>query len=83
VRTVANVGDGKASEVSPWRRVDLKQHVIGLAWQSASARGGDGYLDVAIGNSQLAITGRSETAAISELQIAVDGDIPWLVPIEP
>ena len=83
VRTVANVGDGKASEVSPWRRVDLKQHVIGLAWQSASASGGDGYLDVAIGNSQLAITGRNETAAISELQIAVDGDIPWLVPIEP
>jgi len=83
VRTLVSGSDGKVNEASPWRRVDLKQHVIGVAWQSASARAGDGFLNVAIGNAQLAVTNRSETASISELQIATEGDIAWLVPIEP
>ena len=82
MRTLVGV-EGVFTGVSPWRRIDLKQHVIGLAWQSASAHGGDGFFNVAIGNSQLELTGRNESASINELQIAVEGDIPWLVPIGP
>ena len=82
-RTLTSTGNDVFSDVSSWQRIDLKQHVIGLSWQSASARGGDGLLNVATGNSQMSVTGRSETALLSELQIEVAGDIPWLVPIEP
>lgn len=83
MRIVTSVGDGVFSDVSPWRTVDLKQHVMGLAWQSASARGGDGYLHVATGNSQMSITGRNVKDPVTQLQVAVKNNIPWLVPIAP
>ncbi len=81
-RTLTRVGDGVFRDVSPWRTVDLKQHVLGLAWQSASARGGDGYLNVATGNSQISITGHDVKEPVTQLQVAVKNDIPWLVPID-
>jgi hypothetical protein len=83
MRTLTSIGDGVFSDVSPWRAVDLKQHLLTLDWQSASARGNDGYLNVQAPGSQLLVAGRNAKDPVTRLQIAVENNIPWLVPIEP
>jgi Domain of unknown function DUF11 len=81
MRTVTSTGDRLVSDVSAWRTVDLKQHVLNLGWQSASARDDDAHLSVAAGNLQMSATGHALTEPLRQLHIAVENDIPWLVPI--
>lgn len=83
MRTLTSGSDGAFSDVSPWRTVDLKQHILNLDWQSASARGSDGYLNVAAGNSQMTAAGRNVKESVTQLHITLENNIPWLVPIEP
>jgi len=81
LRTQTNPGNGAPHDVSAWRTVDLKQYVLSLDWQSASARGHDGYLNVAAGSSQMSPSAHDVKEPATQLQIAVENDIPWLVPI--
>jgi hypothetical protein len=81
LRTQTNPGNGAPHDVSAWRTVDLKQHVLSLDWQSASARGHDGYINVAAGNSQMSPSTHDVKEPATQLQIAVENDIPWLLPI--
>jgi hypothetical protein len=81
MRTVTRTADG-ISEASAWQTGDLKQHVLSLAWQSAAA-GNDGRLSVAAGSSHMAVAARNAKDSVTQLQIAVKNDIPWLVPIQP
>ncbi len=81
MRTLTKSADGVSSDVSPWRVIDLKQHLLNLDWQSASARGNDGYLSVAAGNSQMSPSPHNVTEAATQLHIAVENGVPWLVPV--
>ena len=81
-RTLTGAGEGKGRDVSAWRAIDLKQHALNLDWQSASARGNDGYVNVAAGNSQMAPSTHNVKEAATQLQISVENNIPWLVPIQ-
>jgi len=83
MRTLTNTGDGAFSDVSSWRIIDLKQHVLNIDWQSASSHGNDGYLNVAAGNSPMSPSPHNVKESATQLQIAVQNEIPWLVPIEP
>lgn len=83
MRTVTRAGDGVASEVSPWQTGNLKQSILSLGWQSASAHGSDGRLDVSAGNVRMSAAARNVTQPVTQLQIAVENNIPWLVPIAP
>ena len=79
MRTLTTIDDSAFSTVSPWTAVDLKQHRLTLSWQSASAAGDDGFLRV----GTLPPAANNARAPLSELRIAVDNSIPWLVPIAP
>jgi hypothetical protein len=83
MRTLTNNGEGPFSDVSSWHIIDLKQHVLNIDWQSASSHGNDGYLNVAAGNSPMSPSPHNVKESATQLQIAVENDIPWLVPIEP
>jgi uncharacterized repeat protein (TIGR01451 family) len=83
MRTLTRSGDSVFSDVSPWHTADLKQHVLNLDWQSASARGNDGYLNVEAGSSNMMAAGRNVRESVTQLHIALDNNIPWLVPIKP
>ena len=83
MRTLTRTDDGIFSDVSAWQTIDIKSHVLTLDWQSASARGNDGYLNVEASGSQMLVVGRNAKDSVTHLQIAVENSIPWLVPIEP
>ena len=83
MRTLTTIDDTVFSDVSAWQVVDLKQHVIGLQWQSASAHGDDGFLRTGPASQQALIAANNAQERLSGFKVTVENDIPWLVPIEP
>lgn len=83
MRTLTTIDDTVFSDVSPWQVVNLKQHVLGLQWQSASARGDDGYLRTGPATQQALIAANNAQERLTQLQVSIENDIPWLVLIEP
>jgi hypothetical protein len=79
MRTLTTIDSTVFSDVSPWQVVDLKPGVLGLQWQPATARGDDGYLRTGPG-SQVALTAANNAQeSLTQLQVTVENDIPWLV----
>jgi len=83
MRTLTTIDDTVFSDVSPWQVVDLKQHILGLQWQSASAHGDDGYLRTGPATQLSLVSANNARENLSGFKVAVDNDIPWLVVIEP
>jgi uncharacterized repeat protein (TIGR01451 family) len=83
MRALTTIDNTVFSDVSPWQVVNLKQHVLGLQWQSASARGDDGYLRTGPATQQALIAANNAQERLTQLQVSVENDIPWLVLIEP
>jgi uncharacterized repeat protein (TIGR01451 family) len=83
MRTLTTIDDTAFSDVSPWQVVDLKQHVISLQWQSATARGDDGYLRTGPATQQVLTAANNARESLTQLQVATENQIPWLVLIEP
>ncbi|HEY2396434.1 MAG TPA: DUF11 domain-containing protein [Rudaea sp.] len=83
MRTLTTIDETVFSAVSPWQVVDLKQHILGLQWQSASAHGDDGYLRTGPATQQTQIAANNAQESLTELKVTVENDIPWLVVIEP
>jgi uncharacterized repeat protein (TIGR01451 family) len=79
MRTLTTIDASAFSDVSPWTPVALGPHRIGLAWQSATARGDDGYLLA----GSLPLSANNAQTALTTLQVTVDNDVAWLVPITP
>jgi uncharacterized repeat protein (TIGR01451 family) len=80
VRIVTRDVDG-LSQRSPWQPVDTSQRLLRFSWQSASGAAADGYLKVDGGLAPLVISGRSEENRLKHLQIATEGQVPWLLRI--
>jgi len=83
MRTLTTIDDTAFSDASPWQIVDLKQHILGLQWQSASARGDDGYLRTGPATQQALVSANNARENLTELKVTVENNIPWLVVIEP
>lgn len=83
LRSLTTIDGGPFSDVSPWQVVDLRGLRLGFEWQSATTRGDDGFLNIATGNSRMSFAASNEKALVTRLQIAVENDIPWLLPIVP
>jgi uncharacterized repeat protein (TIGR01451 family) len=83
MRTLTTLDDGPFSDVSEWKVVDLKQHLINLGWRSASATGDDGFLSVGSSSTQMPLVANNSRENLTRLQVATENDIPWVVPVEP
>jgi len=83
MRTLTTIDDTVFSDVSPWQVVDLKQHIIGLQWQSASAHGDDGFLRTGPASQQALMAANNAHEPLTGFKVTVENDIPWLVVIEP
>ena len=82
LRTVTTDVHGR-NEISPWRTVDLKQHLLEFAWQSASEHRNDGYLTAGgSGGTRALIDGSGVPDRLSHLLIRVENSVPWLIVIE-
>ncbi|MEO8461433.1 MAG: hypothetical protein ABI451_12955 [Dokdonella sp.] len=78
MRVVAPDAQG-LSERSAWQTVELQSNPLELAWQSASAAGNDGYMNLAGGSAPVQMANRSETGQLARLRIVVTNNTPWLV----
>jgi uncharacterized repeat protein (TIGR01451 family) len=83
MRTSTTIDDTAFSDTGPWQAVDLNQHLIRLQWQSASSRGDDGYLSAGSATREVAISANNARENLTRLQVKVENNIPWLVPVEP
>jgi uncharacterized repeat protein (TIGR01451 family) len=83
MRTLTTIDDGPYSDVSEWKVVDLKQHLINLGWRPASARGDDGFLSVGSSSTQMPLVANNSREDLARLQVTTENDIPWVVPVEP
>jgi uncharacterized repeat protein (TIGR01451 family) len=82
MRTLTTIDNTVFSDVSPWQVVDLKQHVLGLQWQSATARGDDGYLRTGPATQNVLTAANNAQERLTQLQVSVENEIPWLVLIQ-
>ena len=83
MRVLTPIDDTQFSEISPWQTVDLRQHLLGLQWQPASGSGDDGYLRAGSAMQQALVSASNAPENLTRLQVRVENDIPWLVPVEP
>jgi uncharacterized repeat protein (TIGR01451 family) len=69
--------DRGVSERSPWQIVDLDQHLLAFAWQSASGQS-DGYFSVS-GGSPLVMGDDGKSSPLTHLWVMVENGVPWLI----
>ncbi len=81
MRTLTTIYDTVFSDVSPWQVVNLAS-TAGVQWQSATARGDDGYLRTGPASQQALVTANNAQERLTQLQVSVENGIPWLVLIQ-
>jgi uncharacterized repeat protein (TIGR01451 family) len=78
LRALTKDGSG-ASRQSAWQSVTLDQHLLTFAWQTASNSSSDGYLQIAGTSPTSLLSASTERDRLTQLWVAVENSVPWLV----